>query len=187
MVTDRHRAQASNPYESAVRRQAGVPTTTTEQLNAVGPSQQDGARAAAAASARAGSNRLLGRPDFLLSPSLGKRSLLQGFGVKQKAPVVKQWITEIMVGRWQSGEATITFGVELFSWTTQREVPGVGYVTLKLRTSSITSAIFDKKSNVLKIRGFVEVPMDALDHWYDSFSKPGASLTATHLATRSGR
>ncbi|EOD34401.1 hypothetical protein EMIHUDRAFT_98774, partial [Emiliania huxleyi CCMP1516] len=97
-----------------------------------------------------------------------------GQDVKQKAPVLQQWIKETMVGTWQSGEATVTFGVELFSWTTAREVPGVGFVTLKLRTSSITSAIFDKKSNVLKIRGMVEVPMDALNHWYDSFSKPGS-------------
>jgi len=88
--------------------------------------------------------------------------------------VVKQWCKEIKVGNWQSGEGHVTFEPNLFSWVTQREVPGVGFVSLKLRTSGITSAIFDKKTNLLKIRGFVEVPMNALDRWYDSFSNPGS-------------
>ena len=85
-------------------------------------------------------------------------------------PVVKQWCKEIKVGTWQSGEATVSFGEDVFSWTTKREVPGLGHITLKMKTSSITSAIFDKRSNVLKVRGVVDVPMDMLDDYYDPFS-----------------
>jgi len=55
-------------------------------------------------------------------------------------------------------------------------VPGLGYITLKVRTSSIHEAVFDKRSNVLKIRGMVEGPMDKLDRYYDFLSHPGTRL-----------
>ena len=55
-------------------------------------------------------------------------------------------------------------------------MPGLGYITLKVRTSSIHEAVFDKRSNVLKIRGMVEGPMDKLDRYYDFLSHPGTRL-----------
>ncbi|EOD33766.1 hypothetical protein EMIHUDRAFT_229266 [Emiliania huxleyi CCMP1516] len=86
----------------------------------------------------------------------------------------RQWCTEIKVGTWQSGEATVTFERDIFSWITKREVPDCGFITLKIRTSSIHEAVFDKRSNVLKIRGMVEVPMDKLDRYYDPYSSLGS-------------
>ena len=55
-------------------------------------------------------------------------------------------------------------------------MPDCGFITLKIRTSSIHEAVFDKRSNVLKIRGMVEVPMNALDRYYDFLSNPGTRL-----------
>jgi len=101
-------------------------------------------------------------------------ALLGGLGVKPKPKpvVIKKWCEEIKVGTWMSGDGTVVFEPDIFHWVPPREVPGVGIVTLKMRTSSISQAVFDKRSNVLKVRGLVEVPMDKLVRYYDCFASP---------------
>ena len=152
----------------AVKGAASRPDWLQKQASTAStPAQQLGA-----ASSRPGSSTSVApvRSASLLSP-------LQGLGPKPKPLEIKQWCKEIKVGTWQSGEGTVSFELDLFSWITAREVPeGIGFCTIKLKTSSISSAIFDKRSNVLKIRGVVEVPLDALNRWYDPFSNVGTQL-----------
>ena len=113
-------------------------------------------------------------------------ALLGGLGVKPKPKpvVIKKWCEEIKVGTWMSGDGTVVFEPDIFHWVPPREVPGVGIVTLKMRTSSISQAVFDKRSNVLKVRGLVEVPMDKLVRYYDCFASPGAPPRALSATAR---